>query len=38
MASLVEVEPLLFALIGGSRGAKGIFLNENLAICSAFVI
>jgi hypothetical protein len=38
MASLVEVEPLFFALVGGPPGAEGVLLNEDLAIHSASIL
>ena len=35
--SLVEIKALLLALVGGSPGAEGVFLNQNLAIRSTSV-
>src|SRR5580700_1136178 len=37
MANLVEIKPLFLALVGGSPGAEGVFLNQNLAIRSTSV-
>ena len=34
MANLVEIKALFLALVGGSAGAEGVFLNQNLAIRS----
>jgi hypothetical protein len=38
MAQLVEIEPLFFALVGGSPGAEGVLLNQNLAVRSASIV
>ena len=38
MANLGEVEPLFFALVGGSLGAEGVFLNQDLAVRSASIL
>jgi hypothetical protein len=38
MPSLAEVEPLFFALVGSSPGAKGVFLNQDLAVRSASIL
>ena len=32
MANLVEIKALFFALVGGSAGAEGVLLNQNLAV------
>jgi hypothetical protein len=37
MANLVEIKALFLALVGGSPGAEGVFLNQNLAIRSTSV-
>ena len=34
----VEIKALVFALIRGSSGAEGVFLNQNLPIRSASVL
>ena len=38
MGHPVEIKALVFALIRGSSGAEGVFLNQNLPIRSASVL
>jgi hypothetical protein len=38
MADLAEIEALFFALVRGSAGAEGVFLNQDLAIRAASVL
>jgi hypothetical protein len=37
MADLAEIEALFFALVRGSAGAEGVFLNQDLTIRVASV-
>ena len=38
MANLGEIKALLFALVGGSAGAEGVLLNQNLAVRSTSIL
>ena len=38
IANLVKVQPLLFALVGGSPRAEGVLLNQQLTVCSASIL
>jgi hypothetical protein len=38
VANLVKVQPLFFALVGGSPRAEGVLLNQELAVCSASIL
>jgi hypothetical protein len=38
MAHLLEIESLFFVLVGGSPGAEGVLLNQDLAVRSASIL